>query len=129
MNERIKELRKSLGLTQLEFGEQVGVKANTIGNYEIGLRTPSDAVIRAICREFNVNENWLRTGEGEMFNPQDEKLAAFVGSLVADDSDPFKRRMVELLADLTPEEWKLLEKMAERLTRSAPSLWQAHFLR
>lgn len=117
MNERIKELRKSLGLTQFEFGEQVGVKANTIGNYEIGLRTPSDAVIRAICREFNVNENWLRTGEGEMFNPQDEKLAAFVGSLVADDSDPFKRRMVELLADLTPEEWKLLEKMAERLTK------------
>jgi transcriptional regulator with XRE-family HTH domain len=117
VNERIKELRKSLGLTQLEFGEQVGVKANTIGNYEIGLRTPSDAVIRAICREFNVNEDWLRTGEGEMFNPQDEKLAAFVGSLVADDSDPFKRRMVELLADLTPEEWKLLEKMAERLTK------------
>ena len=117
MNERIKELRKSLGLTQLEFGEQVGVKANTIGNYEIGLRTPSDAVIRAICREFNVNENWLRTGEGEMFNPQDEKLAAFIGSLVADDSDPFKRCMVELLADLTPEEWKLLEKMAERLTK------------
>ena len=117
MNERIKELRKSLGPTQLEFGEQVGVKANTIGNYEIGLRTPSDAVIRAICREFNVNENWLRTGEGEMFNPQDEKLAAFIGSLVADDSDPFKRRMVELLADLTPEEWKLLEKMAERLTK------------
>lgn len=117
MNERIKDLRKSLGLTQVEFGEQVGVKANTIGNYEIGLRTPSDAVIRAICREFNVNENWLRTGEGEMFNPQDEKLAAFVGSLVADDSEPFKRRMVELLADLTPEEWKLLEKMAERLTK------------
>lgn len=117
MNERIKDLRKSLGLTQLEFGEQVGVKANTIGNYEIGLRTPSDAVIRAICREFNVNENWLRTGEGEMFNPQDEKLAAFVGSLVADDSEPFKRRMVELLADLTPEEWKLLERMAERLTK------------
>lgn len=117
MNERIKDLRKSLGLTQLEFGEQVGVKANTIGNYEIGLRTPSDAVIRAICREFNVNENWLRTGEGEMFNPQDEKLAAFVGSLVADDSEPFKRRMVELLANLTPEEWKLLEKMAERLTK------------
>lgn len=117
MNERIKDLRKSLGLTQLKFGEQVGVKANTIGNYEIGLRTPSDAVIRAICREFNVNENWLRTGDGEMFNPQDEKLAAFVGSLVADDSEPFKRRMVELLADLTPEEWKLLEKMAERLTK------------
>lgn len=117
MNERIKELRKSLGLTQLEFGEQVGVKANTIGNYEIGLRTPSDAVIRAICREFNVNENWLRTGEGEMFNPQDEKLAAFIGSLVADDSEHFKRRMVELLADLTPEEWKLLERMAERLTK------------
>ena len=66
MNNRIKEIRKALNLTQSEFGAKVGVKGNTIGNYEIGLRTPSDAVIFSICREFNVNEEWLRTGTGEM---------------------------------------------------------------
>lgn len=66
LKDRIKEIRKSEQLTQSEFGARVGVKGNTIGNYEMGLRTPSEAVIFSICREFNVNENWLRTGEGEM---------------------------------------------------------------
>lgn len=117
MNIRIAEVRKAVNLTQEKFAAQLGLSRNFLWMIEKGDRVPSDRTISDICREFNVNENWLRTGEGEMFNPQDEKLAAFVGSLVADDSDPFKRRMVELLADLTPEEWKLLEKMAERLTK------------
>ena len=67
MNERIKEIRKSKGLTQSEFGAQIGVKGTTITNYESGGRTPSDAIIVSICREFDVNEHWLRTGEGDMF--------------------------------------------------------------
>ena len=117
MNIRIAEVRKAVNLAQEKFAAQLGLSRNFLWMIEKGDRVPSDRTIADICREFNVNENWLRTGEGEMFNPQDEKLAAFVGSLVADDSDPFKRRMVELLADLTPEEWKLLEKMAERLTK------------
>lgn len=117
MNIRIAEVRKAVNLTQEKFAAQLGLSRNFLWMIEKGDRVPSDRTIADICREFNVNENWLRTGEGEMFNPQDEKLAAFVGSLVADDSDPFKRRMVELLADLTPEEWKLLERMAERLTK------------
>lgn len=117
MNIRIAEVRKAVNLTQEKFAAQLGLSRNFLWMIEKGDRVPSDRTIADICREFNVNENWLRTGEGEMFNLQDEKLAAFVGSLVADDSDPFKRRMVELLADLTPEEWKLLEKMAERLTK------------
>lgn len=117
MNIRIAEVRKAVNLTQEKFAAQLGLSRNFLWMIEKGDRVPSDRTIADICREFNVNEDWLRTGEGEMFNPQDEKLAAFVGSLVADDSDPFKRRMVELLADLTPEEWKLLEKMAERLTK------------
>lgn len=117
MNVRIAEVRKAVNLTQEKFAAQLGLSRNFLWMIEKGDRIPSDRTIADICREFNVNENWLRTGEGEMFNPQDEKLAAFVGSLVSDDSEPFKRRMVELLADLTPEEWKLLEKMAERLTK------------
>lgn len=54
-------------MTQTEFGAKIGVKGNTITNYESGMRTPSDAVIVSICREFDINENWLRTGEGPMF--------------------------------------------------------------
>ena len=117
MNIRIAEVRKAVNLTQEKFAAQLGLSRNFLWMIEKGDRVPSDRTIADICREFNVNENWLRTGVGEMFNPQDEKLAAFIGSLVADDSEPFKRRMVELLADLTPEEWKLLERMAERLTK------------
>ena len=56
-------------MTQQEFAERIGVKRNTIGQYEIGRNEPIDTVINLICREFNVNEEWLRNGEGEMFNP------------------------------------------------------------
>jgi len=72
MNERIKKLRKVLDLTQQEFGDRIGIKRNTLANYEIGRNEPIDAVIALICREFNVNEKWLRNGTGEMFNPTPE---------------------------------------------------------
>ena len=60
LKERIREIRKALKLTQVEFGEKIGVKGNTVTNYETGLRNPTDAVLLSICREFNVNEMWLR---------------------------------------------------------------------
>ena len=69
MKDRIKKLRKSLDMTQQEFADRIGVKRNTIGQYEIGRNEPIDTVINLICREFNVSEEWLRTGHGEMFNP------------------------------------------------------------
>lgn len=72
MNERLKKLRKALDLTQQEFADRIRVKRNTIATYEIGRNTPLDAVIASICREFNVLEDWLRTGEGEMFVPKEE---------------------------------------------------------
>lgn len=67
MNERIKKLRKALDLTQQEFADRLNIKRGTMANYEIGRNAPIDAVISLICREFNVSEIWLRTGEGEMF--------------------------------------------------------------
>lgn len=69
MEERIKKLRRTLDLTQQEFAERIGIKRNTIANYEAGRNEPIDSVISLICREFNVNEEWLRTGKGEMFAP------------------------------------------------------------
>lgn len=69
MKDRIKKLRKALGLTQKDFGERIGVKQNTIGQYEIGRNEPTGTVFNLICKEFNVREEWLRNGEGEMFKP------------------------------------------------------------
>ena len=118
MNERIKKLRKTLDLTQAEFGRRIGVKQNTIALIEGG-RNTSDQTIFAICREFNVNETWLRTGEGEMFRTRsrDEELAAFFGEITLqnDPDDEFKRRLLHVLSRLNAEEWKLLASMAEQM--------------
>ncbi len=67
IGERIKLLRKDLKLTQEEFGAKIGVKGNTVTGYERGSRTPSDSVINYICLIFNVNQTWLRTGDGDMY--------------------------------------------------------------
>lgn len=119
MNERIALVRKSLGLTQEKFAEQVGLSRNFMWMIESGTRVPSDRTISDICREFNVNETWLRTGEGEMFNQitRSEKITSFLTEITEDEGDDFKRRFVEMLADLEPEDWKLLERMAEKLQK------------
>lgn len=67
MEARLKAVRKAVGLTQQEFADRLGIKRGAVANYEIGRNDPIDAVISLICREFGVNETWLRTGEGEMF--------------------------------------------------------------
>ena len=83
MHDRIKQLRKSLGLTQEEFSARIGVKRGAIANYEIGRNEPVDAVVSLICREFNVSETWLRTGEGEMYAyaEKNDRLAGLVARL------------------------------------------------
>ena len=71
VNERLKKLRKALDLTQQEFADRIGSKRNTVAKYETDVNPPSAAVVSLICREFNVSEKWLRTGEGDMFLPKD----------------------------------------------------------
>lgn len=112
MKERIKALRKTLGLTQQELADRIGIKRNTISQYEIGRNEPIDAVISLICREFNVNETWLRTGDGEMFNPisRDLEIAAFIGEILKGEEVTFKRRLIGVLARLDESEWELLER-------------------
>lgn len=117
MKSRIKAVRKSASLTQVQFGEKIGVKGNTVTGYETGLRTPTDAVVKAICREFNVNETWLRTGEGEMFAPVDpeNQLMEWAGRVLADSSDSFRARFVRMMMGLTDKEWAVLESKARQL--------------
>ena len=70
MNNRIRTLRKYLDLTQQEFAQKIGSSQNILANYETGRRNPSNSVINNICKTFNVREEWLRNGEGEMFLPE-----------------------------------------------------------
>lgn len=117
MKDRIKQIRKNAKLTQVEFGEKIGVKGNTITNYENGLRNPTDAVILSICREFNINEDWLRTGEGDMFVEvsEDEQIAEFVGRTLSNKPETFRKRLILALSTLEDDEWDLLEKILDKM--------------
>lgn len=117
MHERLKKLRKALDLTQQEFADRIGSKRNTVAKYETEANTPSAAVVSLICREFNVNEDWLRDGIGDMFLPTDRNadIAKLTKQLLNEESDSFKNRFVSMLANLTVEEWEFLERKAKEL--------------
>lgn len=117
MKDRIKVVRKALGLNQTDFGSKIGVKQGTVAAYESGARIPLDSVIVSICREFNVSERWLRTGEGKMFVQlsREEEITKFAMEIIRDPDSEFQRQAISILAKLTPEQWKLMEQMADQL--------------
>lgn len=113
MGERVKELRKALGLSGEKFGEKIGLKRNSLSQIETGKNNLSEQNILAICREFNVNENWLRYGMGEMFKDMslDEEIISFIGEIQWDTSNTFKKRFISAISKLNEEEWNILEKI------------------
>lgn len=117
MKERLKKLRKTLDLTQQEFADKLKVPRNTIGGYEVGKSNPSDAAVNNICNIFNVNEEWLRTGKGEMFIEltRDEQIEHFVGDALKSEDDSFKKKFIAMLAALDESDWEVLQKMVELL--------------
>ena len=117
--ERIRKTRKELGLTLEKFGESLGVGKGAISAIENGKRNLTDQMAISICREFNVNENWLRTGEGEMFIElsRDEQIAEFVGRTLSTESESFKKRFIAMLAKLDESDWQTLEKIALELAQ------------
>lgn len=116
-NERIKEVRNALGLTQDKFGERLGVKRSAISQVESGANGVSDQLRLAVCREFRVSEDWLRNGEGSMFiePDEDEEISRFIGDILSGQPD-FRRRLVSVLARLSPDEWALLEAKIRELS-------------
>lgn len=117
MKERIKVVRKALGLSQTDFGSKIGVKQGTVAAYESGARIPLDSVIVSICREFNVSERWLRTGEGEMFVQlsREEEITKFAMEIIRDPGSEFQRQLLTTMARLEPAQWKLMEQMLDQL--------------
>ena len=119
MNERIRQLRKELKLTQTEFGNRLGIKQTTVAGYETGGRAPIDAVISLICREFNVNETWLRTGEGEMFEEltEQQKILKYTALLLKDKDSAIANAIQTLIVtyeQLDDTSKATLEKIASQ---------------
>lgn len=119
MKGRIRQLRKELGLNQTDFGSRIGVKQTSVAGYETGARVPLDTVIASICREFNVNEEWLRTGEGEMFQQltEKEKLMKYTGLLLKDSDSAVVSAIQALIVtyeQLDDTSKAVLEKIAQQ---------------
>lgn len=113
MNERIKTLRKELKMTQDAFASKIGLSRNFIAQIEIGTKVPSARTISDICREFDVNENWLKDGTGEMFieKTKSEQIWKMLLDVTKDDEDSFKRRLVAALSNLDESGWIVLENL------------------
>lgn len=111
MNERIRELRKTLNLTMEKFGEKLGVKKNTVSQWENGINSITDQMFKSICREFSVNAEWLRTGEGDMLIIPEDDTAALVSDLLEEPDDEFYQAVLELVRtykQLSPDSRKAL---------------------
>lgn len=117
MKDRIRMIRKELNLTQQEFAERIGIKRNTVANYETGRNDPVDSVISLICREFNVSEEWLRYGAGEMLvhRTRNQQIAEFVNDVMEEDQTSFRKRLIEALSRLKESDWEALEKIASNI--------------
>jgi transcriptional regulator with XRE-family HTH domain len=110
INDRIKKLINSIGKTKTEIARTLDVTPAYLSKL-IKTGTPSDMFISNLCRNYNVDEEWLRTGEGEMFviQSKEEELAAFFGDILNDGSS-FKKRFISALAALDTEDWEVIEK-------------------
>lgn len=111
---RIKELRRNLGLTQEKFATQIGIKRNSLSQIESGINSLSPQNMLLICKEWNVSEEWLRYGTGEMFGETDKRqqLHAWADKVLADSPETFRYRFVNALSRLPDEWWTLTEKAA-----------------
>lgn len=121
IHERFRSLRAAKKLSQEDFAQGVHRTRSEIKNIEYEKTVPKEEVIQAVCAAYNVNESWLRDGDGEMFNPinRDAEIAAFMGDIMRGEDADFRRRLISVLARLDVAEWELLEKMALKLAEEA----------
>lgn len=117
MKNRIRTIRKNAGMTQQQFAERLGISRNTVATYETSSRIPIDAVIVSICREFGVRQEWLRTGQGDIYKEltPDLELSKWFGQILMEEESSFKRRFLLALTTLKEGEWTALERLSEVL--------------
>ncbi|MCQ2369228.1 MAG: helix-turn-helix domain-containing protein [Paludibacteraceae bacterium] len=123
MHERIKELRRLLGESQDSFASKLNISRNFIWMIEKGEREPSDRTILDICRVFNVNEQWIRTGAGEVFKPKDrETEIAEITSILFNSDDDFKAKLIRILIDMDETQIELLKDIAIKIADATKDL-------
>lgn len=118
MNTRIVEIRKDAGLTQDEFSEKMGISKNYVSLIENGKKTPGDRLVTDICREFEINKNWLLTGIGvkKASFDRNQTISEFAADLIK-EPESFKARLFEAMAKLDEKDWNDLEKVFDKLTK------------
>ena len=119
INARIKHVRKEIAKMTLEqFGSKIGISASACRYIEKGINNPSDQTVKSICREFGIREEWLRTGEGaeRIAQSKDEEISSFLHSVLKDEPETFRRRLVAAMAKWTEQDWENLAHLAETIT-------------
>ena len=111
MNERIRELRLALHLTQQQFSDQISISRGSLANIETGKKTPSALIINAICREFCVSREWLLSGEGKMFNGEPDTVVA----------ERIRKKLISKITRLSDEQLIVLAEIAEDLCKNMES--------
>lgn len=117
--ERVRKIRKSFNMTLEEFGNKVGVTKQTISRIENGINNLTEQMLKSICREFDINEEWLRTGAGDMTVSltRSEEIAQFATDLFKGEKDSFKERLILALSKLDDSEWEVLEEIANNCVK------------
>ena len=111
--ERVREVRKSLGLTLDKFGERIGIKKSALSSIENGRSNLTDANIKFICREYNVNYKWLSAGEGEMFIDNDDEFMARIDRIMAGE-DEARKNLFKLMLELDDEDITALHNLMKK---------------
>ena len=115
MNERIKQIRKIFGLSQEAFGHRIEISKTSVSRLESGINNPSKQTIKLICREYGINEIWLRTGEGEMHSEisQEDRYSINLGKLTLEENQ-FVQNVINSLAESDPDELKIIERYMKK---------------
>ena len=111
--ERIREIRKALGLTLEKFGEKIGMKKNSVSQLENGKNSVTEQVVKAICREYNVDYMWLTTGDGEMFIDTDDDFIERIDRIMAGE-DEARKNLFKFMLELSDDDIAALDRLMKK---------------
>lgn len=111
--ERIREVRKALGLTLEKFGEKIGMKKNSVSQLENGKNSVTEQVVKAICREYDVDYMWLTTGDGEMFIDTDDDFIERIDRIMAGE-DEARKNLFKFMLELSDEDIAALDRLMKK---------------
>lgn len=117
MCERFKQIRQAVGVKQAKFAKDLAISVGHASDIANKRKNVSDRIVEILALKYNVNENWLRTGDGEMFvqHSRDEEIARFFGEVLKDEKSDFRRRLIHALSKLSVDEWDMIERRAREL--------------